>query len=485
MPTKYTTPTVESIVEESGNELREEPRELGEFYPRETSHQQGHALGLKANMGKGRSKKNRSNAAKQSANAKPQNTPVTPIRRVSVDAPRAFDAEAQPRRRPNVSNNDNGSASSSDEEEESVEDQRTVMARARLASSSMVSTLTAQTTVTNKSSSSSSSNSTVTQGLTTSRYRQEINVELEDTPLSPAVPDPPTSFLSVDIPADIQEESDQEDETNRRRHSRMGDNTKRPKALMETAYEEPVEPPSVTPKHVSLSSSASSSFHGEDNSSEQPVENDTDRSTSPERSDRGHEDLPGAPNPPPPPGPERVSAKIASQMAAARHRQNSWSPMHHFGTPDMPRGNAPLPYIPPPVLNSPPQYQMAQRPLPRAEKLPVTGYELLATRLASFSGGDRNRGPRIKPIYRKFEALNHRLLLHLQDELCELEEQLHRLDHADTQSRRTDRHIIPASRRAAEPAGGELQWHKTDILGRIGFKLAQYSMSYFPPAKLH
>lgn len=122
---------------------------------------------------------------------------------------------------------------------------------------------------------------------------------------------------------------------------------------------------------------------------------------------------------------------------------------------------------------------MQQRPLPRAEKLPVTGCELLASRLSAFPGSDNENGGRIKPMYRKFEALNHRLLLHLQDELSELEEQLHRLDHADTQSRRTDRHgyIIPASRRLAAQAGGELQWHKTDVLGKIGYKLNQYNQA--------
>jgi hypothetical protein len=71
--------------------------------------------------------------------------------------------------------------------------------------------------------------------------------------------------------------------------------------------------------------------------------------------------------------------------------------------------------------------------------------------------------------------------LHLQDEISELEEQLHRLDSADTQSRRAGANgsVLPASRRAAQAAGGELQWHKTDILGRIGFKLAQYSMCLY------
>lgn len=81
----------------------------------------------------------------------------------------------------------------------------------------------------------------------------------------------------------------------------------------------------------------------------------------------------------------------------------------------------------------------------------------------------------IKPIYRRFESLNHRLLLHLQDELSELEEQLHRLDTTDTQTRRLQSSILPASRRAEFLAGGELQWHKTDILSKIAFKLGQYS----------
>jgi len=121
---------------------------------------------------------------------------------------------------------------------------------------------------------------------------------------------------------------------------------------------------------------------------------------------------------------------------------------------------------------------MQQHSLPRAEKLPMTGYELLASRLSTYTDPDNEmRTRRIKPMYRKFEALNHRLLLHLQDEISELEEQLHHLDNADTQSRRTENHIIPASRRAAAQVGGELQWHKTDILGRIGYKLAQYNQA--------
>ncbi|KAK0611994.1 hypothetical protein B0T14DRAFT_339562 [Immersiella caudata] len=160
-----------------------------------------------------------------------------------------------------------------------------------------------------------------------------------------------------------------------------------------------------------------------------------------------------------------------------------------YGTPEMTRGPMKHPHIPPkelqPRIAAPGQGHAKH--LPRAEKLPMSGYELLAAKLSSSENTrPRRRGsmrsahaddgePPIKPIYRRFEALNHRLLLHLQDELSELEEQLHRLDTTDTQTRRLANCILPASRRAEFMAGGELQWHKTDILGKIGFKLGHYN----------
>ncbi|KAK5654313.1 hypothetical protein OQA88_7491 [Cercophora sp. LCS_1] len=162
-----------------------------------------------------------------------------------------------------------------------------------------------------------------------------------------------------------------------------------------------------------------------------------------------------------------------------------------YGTPEMARGPAKHPHLAPrnlqPRISAPGQGHAKH--LPRAEKLPMSGYELLAAKLSATEGTHTRSRRRstsrmvpvepgeasIKPIYRRFEALNHRLLLHLQDELSELEEQLHRLDTADTQTRRLANCILPASRRAEFMAGGELQWHKTDILGKIGFKLGQYN----------
>ncbi|KAI0185286.1 hypothetical protein EV127DRAFT_348736 [Xylaria flabelliformis] len=143
-----------------------------------------------------------------------------------------------------------------------------------------------------------------------------------------------------------------------------------------------------------------------------------------------------------------------------------------YGTPEMPRMNAQYPHVPPEELTPRAPNQQFFKRLPRAEKLPLTGYELLASRLSSLSA---DRGGQLQPIYRRFEALNHRILLHLQDEICELEEKLHRLDTTDTQNRRLPNGILPASRRAEFASGGEFQWHKADILGQIAWKLDQYN----------
>ncbi|KAK4149193.1 hypothetical protein C8A00DRAFT_19089 [Chaetomidium leptoderma] len=235
-----------------------------------------------------------------------------------------------------------------------------------------------------------------------------------------------------------------------------------------------------------------SSFGSVDSSRRSAAETDT---TTPDQSDNG--DI----------SPPTTAAQSSSQLnengpvpaggqttqRGSRARRPQLHPLldddgrGRYGTPEMARGSAKHPHFSPnelqPRLVAP--GQGFPKHLPRAEKLPMTGYELLAAKLStsdpwaarrgSSGTSDGVDGPSIKPIYRKFEALNHRLLLHLQDELSELEEQLHRLDTADTQTRRLQNCILPASRRAEFMAGGELQWRKTDMLGKIGFKLGQYN----------
>ncbi|KAH7370179.1 hypothetical protein BKA65DRAFT_386212 [Rhexocercosporidium sp. MPI-PUGE-AT-0058] len=436
---------------------------------------------MKANMGRERERERdrerprRHRSSKHTSKGKSKNIGV---KRASGLSREEYE-ESRLRHRHGHGHRSSSSTSSSEEEEQ--DDHRAVLAaRSRLTSPSMVSNFTTQTTATNKSSSSSGSNSTVTQASITKRSSLGKKPDVEEAgepPMSPAVPDPPNvfAFLDKEGSPEAEEEDRQEDTVNQDEESSESDEDQTPQwspNRMKSAYiEAPL--PSHMNQSASASSSASSSFHGDDNASEPAVDGDTDRSSSPERSVDGHDE---GPEPPPT---DQASEKIASQIAAAQERQNVHGSMQQFGTPNMPRGNTQLPHIPSSALSSRYQYHMQQRPLPRAEKLPVTGYELLASRLSAFSGSDSENGARIKPMYRKFEALNHRLLLHLQDELSELEEQLHRLDHADTQSRRTDRqgYIIPASRRLAAQAGGELQWHKTDVLGKIGYKLNQYNQA--------
>lgn len=216
---------------------------------------------------------------------------------------------------------------------------------------------------------------------------------------------------------------------------------------------------STSPSNRSASS-ASSTFR--DDASDLVEGHETDRSTSPERSidgdglDRSRFSTNA-----------RVDTKKATRMA--------------HGSPEMPQARGGQPHMSPDVTTPRAPNQGSFMYPPRPDRPPPTGYELLASRLSTPSGHIRSA---LKPMYRRFETLNHRLLLHLQDELCELEEQLHRLDSSDTQNRRLQNCILPASRRAEQQSGSELSWVRLDILGKIGFKIEQYSKSHPPPLKM-
>jgi hypothetical protein len=281
-----------------------------------------------------------------------------------------------------------------------------------------------------------------------------------------AVPDPPDvfSFLEHDSP----DEGEME-------HPMEGNKEDSP-WLSGAIFQCPPLPGQLSPPGFeSMSSSSSSgrgSFHS-DMSSERAADNETDRSTSPERSFEGEED---AANPDPAQPTDPAASKLASQMLAAQHRQSLHA---SFGSPQMPHRNVHSHHNSSKALSPRLPQQAERRSPPRANKLPITGYDALASKISCRS----TKSSTLKPLYRKFEHLNHRLLLHLQDELAELEEQLHILDDADTQSRRmygvnaSDIRILPASRRAAAHAGGELEWHKMDLINRIGFKLVQYNQA--------
>ncbi|KAJ8127853.1 hypothetical protein O1611_g5783 [Lasiodiplodia mahajangana] len=183
-------------------------------------------------------------------------------------------------------------------------------------------------------------------------------------------------------------------------------------------------------------------------------DHETDQGTSPEHSIDG--DSGG-----------RVLGNNGPRPRVGKSRKRS------YGTPEMARANIQHSHIPADDLTPRAPNQHFSKPPLRAEKLPLTGYELLASKLSATSI-ERNGIP-LRPIYRRFEALNHRILLHLQDEICELEDQLHQIDTADTQNRRLPTGILPASRRAEYLSNNELQWHKNDVIWKIAFKLDQYN----------
>ncbi|RCI13117.1 hypothetical protein L249_0051 [Ophiocordyceps polyrhachis-furcata BCC 54312] len=115
--------------------------------------------------------------------------------------------------------------------------------------------------------------------------------------------------------------------------------------------------------------------------------------------------------------------------------------------------------------------QVASRisqPTYAAEKPPMSGYQLLAAKLVGGLGGRP-----VTPMYRRFEALSHRLLLYMQADLMELEKELQMLDSRDTIERGYG--IVPASRRQERWSNNPLAQQRTEILGQIGYKLSQYN----------
>ncbi|THW82959.1 hypothetical protein D6D15_09906, partial [Aureobasidium pullulans] len=109
---------------------------------------------------------------------------------------------------------------------------------------------------------------------------------------------------------------------------------------------------------------------------------------------------------------------------------------------------------------------------PDLQKTTLEGYELLAAKLTDGSTGAR-------PMYRSFERLHHRLLLYLQDEICEYEEELRNLDEWISQvgQATSDGKSRQASRRAEArltPADSELMFRRKFVLGEIFVKLERY-----------
>jgi hypothetical protein len=114
------------------------------------------------------------------------------------------------------------------------------------------------------------------------------------------------------------------------------------------------------------------------------------------------------------------------------------------------------------------------------EKRVISGYEHFASKLSAFVQVELDDQSFV-PVYRRFDRLNQRLFLHLQDEIVEIEDELRQIDDADARLRAvaspSEGHELPESRRFGANA-------KVDVLGRAYLKLGQYNQALLSYNKL-
>jgi hypothetical protein len=111
-----------------------------------------------------------------------------------------------------------------------------------------------------------------------------------------------------------------------------------------------------------------------------------------------------------------------------------------------------------------------------------SGYGLIASHLSNSTPEEK---PAFPPLYRRFESVNHRVLLHLQDEISQMEEDLHTLDEYEEMHRigtaeQEGTKPLPASRRRDSQAQvySSLHYRRMDLMGALIQKTEQYSKPY-------
>ncbi|KAF3404968.1 hypothetical protein DPV78_002882 [Talaromyces pinophilus] len=134
---------------------------------------------------------------------------------------------------------------------------------------------------------------------------------------------------------------------------------------------------------------------------------------------------------------------------------------------------------------------------PTAEPKLSSGYALLASKLDSSAvpliADPKNGDRRLVPVYRRFENVNHRILLHLQDEISQLEEELQMMDEYEAKHRAAmaekegSEQLEPGSRRMdVEAAGRYSAFHarRLELVDRLAYKVNQYNDALTNYAKL-
>ncbi|KAE8387740.1 hypothetical protein BDV23DRAFT_195592 [Aspergillus alliaceus] len=140
----------------------------------------------------------------------------------------------------------------------------------------------------------------------------------------------------------------------------------------------------------------------------------------------------------------------------------------------------------PPLPPSPPQspeedlHRINRKSRRNTKPSPVpSGYGLLTWRLSSSVD---KKEPGLPPLYRRFEGLNHRVLLYLQDEIAQMEEELHLLDeyeemHRVATAEQEGTKVVPASRRMDTQAQvySSLYYRREEVMTALVHKTEQYN----------
>ncbi|KAH8426955.1 uncharacterized protein LDX57_004678 [Aspergillus melleus] len=146
----------------------------------------------------------------------------------------------------------------------------------------------------------------------------------------------------------------------------------------------------------------------------------------------------------------------------------------------------PAPFHRPPLPPSPPRspgedlHRVSRRSRRNTKTAHIpSGYGLLSWQLDSSAEGKETSLP---PLYRRFESVNHRVLLHLQDEIAHLEEELHMLDEYEEMHRiaaadQEGTKVLPASRRMDVQAQvySSLHYRREEVMGVLVHKTQQYN----------
>ena len=205
-----------------------------------------------------------------------------------------------------------------------------------------------------------------------------------------------------------------------------------------------------------------------------------------------------APSPPPAPPTEtqlQVSRKQPARKSSAskeysrstvdfppspakRHLQIS-RPEHYYTRDSASLHRPPLPPSPPSSPEDSIHPDTPKRRRNHSLSQVSSGYGLVASHLTHSTTKDTGAFP---PLYRRFASVNHRILLYLQDEISQMEEDLHMLDEYEEMHRvaiaeKEGSKPVPASRRldAQSQSYSSLHYRRMDLMAALTQKTEQYS----------